>query len=141
MPPFNTPVKHRARLCMDEHRIREIYQRSLDTNRATFAEGEYDIAYHLLLVALQCAQRLSDANYLTEITRLAEKESRFIDDHHPEYAFSSKAAIRRGTLGLFQTPALKARAILTTKNGNARGHFAEQQPLKELTPLLRMKRD
>ena len=29
---------------MDEHRIREIYQISLDTNRATFAEGEYDIA-------------------------------------------------------------------------------------------------
>ena len=64
---------------MNEHRIREIYQISLDTNRATFAEGEYDIAYHLLLVALQCAQRLRDADYLTEITRLAEKESRFID--------------------------------------------------------------
>ena len=109
---------------MNECRIREIYQRSLDTNRATFAEGEYDIAYHLLLVALQCAQRLRDADYLTEITRLAEKESRFIDDHHPEYAFSSKAAIRRGTLGLFQTAALKARAILTTKDGNARGRFA-----------------
>ena len=109
---------------MDEHRIREIYQVSVDTNRAMFAEGEYDIAYHLLLVALQCAQRLRDADYLTEITRLAEKESRFIDDHHPEYAFSSKAAIRRGTLGLFQTAAQKARAILTTKNGNARGHFS-----------------
>jgi hypothetical protein len=54
--------------------------------------------------------------------KIAEKESRFIDDHHPEYAFSSKAAIRRGTLGLFQTAAQKARAILTTKNGNARGH-------------------
>ena len=109
---------------MDEHRIREIYQISLDTNCATFAEGEYDIAYHLLLVALQCAQRLRDADYLTEITRLAEKESRFIDDHHPEYAFSSKAAVQRGSSGLFQTAAQKARTILTTKNGNARGHFA-----------------
>ena len=107
---------------MNEHRVREIYQMSLATNRATFAEGEYDIAYHLLLVALQCAQRLRDAEYLTEITRLAEKESRFIDDHHPEYMYSSKAAIRRGSLGLFQTAAQKARAILTTKNGNARGH-------------------
>ena len=109
---------------MDEYRIRETYQISLDTNRAMFTQGEYDIAYHLLLVALQCAQRLRDADYLTEITRLAEKESRFIDDHHPEYAFSSKAAIRRGTLGLFQTAAQKARAILTTKNGNGRGHFS-----------------
>lgn len=109
---------------MNECRIREIYQMSLDTNRATFAEGEYDIAYYMLLVALQCAQRLSDAEYVTEIARLAEKESRFIDDHHPEYAYSSKAAIRRGSLGLFQTAAQKARAILTTKNGNAREHLA-----------------
>ena len=110
---------------MNECQIRKIYQMSLDTNRATFAEGEYDIAYHLLLVALQCAQRLRDADYLTEITRLAEKESRFIDDHHPEYAFSSKAAIRRGTLGLFQTPALKARAILTTKTATPQGILPE----------------
>src|SRR5437762_4347662 len=108
---------------MTEHRIREIYQISLDTNRATFAECEYDIAYYLLLVALQCAQRLRDAEYLTEITRLAEKESRFIDDHHPEYTYSSKAAIERGGVGLFQAAAQKARTIiiLTTKNGNARG--------------------
>lgn len=109
---------------MNECQIRKIYQMSLDTNRATFAEGEYDIAYHLLLVALQCAQRLRDADYLTEITRLAEKESRFIDDHHPECAFSSKAAVRRGSLGLFQTAAQKARTIIRTKNGNGRGHFA-----------------
>src|SRR6266550_1417193 len=111
---------------MSECRIREIYQMSLDTNRATFAEGEYDIAYCMLLVALQCAQRLSDAEYVTEITRLAEKESRFIDDHHPEYTYSSKAAIERGGVGLFQAAAQKARTIiiLTTKNGNARGHYA-----------------
>ena len=113
---------------MIECRIREIYQRSMDTNRATFAEGEYDIAYHLLLVALQCAQRLRDAEYLTEITRLAEKESRFIDDHHPEYAFSSKAAIRRGSLGLFQTAAQKARAILTTKTETPEGILLISKP-------------
>jgi hypothetical protein len=100
---------------MNECRIREIYQMSLDTNRATFAEGEYDIAYHLLLVALQCAQKLRDAEYLTEVTRLAEKESRFIDDHHPECVYSSKAAIRRGSLGLFQTAVQKVRTIIGTR--------------------------
>src|SRR5437762_10492381 len=106
---------------MNERRIREIYQRSLEMNRDTFADGEYDIAHRVLLVALQCAQRLRDVELLTEVTRLAEKESRFIDDHHPEYAYSSKAA---GT-GLFQTAAQKAKAIiLTTKNGNAKGHYA-----------------
>ena len=94
-------------------------------NRDTFADGEYDIAHSVLLVALQCAQRLSDVEYLTEVTRVAEKESRFIDDHHPEHAYSSKAAIGRGSMGLFQTAAQKARTIvLTSKNGNNRGHHA-----------------
>ena len=111
---------------MNERRIREIYQRSLEMNRDTFADGEYDTAHRVLLVALQCAQRLKDVEYLTEVTRLAEKESRFIDDHHPEYTYSSKAAIERGGVGLFQAAAQKARTIiiLTTKNGNARGHYA-----------------
>jgi len=105
---------------MNERRIKEIYKRSLEMNRDTFADGEYDIAHRVLLVALQCAQRLRDVEYLTEVTRLAEKESRFIDDHHHEYAYSSKAAIERGGVGLFQTAAQKARAIiLTNKNGNA----------------------
>ena len=105
---------------MNEHRIRKIYQESLEMNRDTFADGEYDIAYCVLLVALQCAQRLKDVEYLTEVTRLAEKESRFIDDHHPEYTHSNKTAIERGGVGLFQTAAQKARAIiLTSKNGNA----------------------
>ncbi len=122
---FMGPVNIEKRdFVMNERRIREIYQMSLITNRATFTEGEYNIAYHLLLVGLQCAVRLRDADCLTEITRLAEKESRFIDDHHPESPYSSKAAIRRGSLGLFQTAAQKARAILTNKNGNGRGHFA-----------------
>jgi hypothetical protein len=111
---------------MKERRIREIYQRSFEMNRDTFADGEYDIAYCVLLVALQCAQRLKDVEYLTEVTRLAEKESRFLDDHHPEYAYSNKAAIERGGVGLFHAAAQKARTImiLTTKNGNAKGHYA-----------------
>src|SRR6266487_1978802 len=110
---------------MNEHRIREIYQSSLEMNRDTFADGEYDTAHCVLLVALQYAQRLRDVEHLTEVTRLAEKESRFIDDHHPEYAYSSKAAVGRGGTGLFQTAAQKAKAIiLTTKNGNAKGHYA-----------------
>ena len=109
---------------MNERRITEIYKRSLEMNRDTFADSEYDIAYCELLVALQCAQRLKDVEYLTEVTRLAEKESRFIDDHHPEYAYSSKAAIERGGVGLFQAAAQKARTIiLTTKNGNAKGRY------------------
>ena len=60
----------------NERQIKEIYKRSLEMNRDTFADGEYDIAYCVLLVALKCAQRLTDVEYLTEVIRLAEKESK-----------------------------------------------------------------
>ena len=114
---------------MDEHRIREIYQISLDTNRATFTEGEYDIAYHLLLVALQCAQRLRDADYLTEISRLAEKESRFIDDHHPEYAFPAKPLFGAVVRAFFKRRHRKQGQYLQLKMATLEGVLREQQRL------------
>jgi hypothetical protein len=42
-------------------------------NRDTFSGEEYDIAYHALMVALHCGQRLSDVECLSEIERIAEE--------------------------------------------------------------------
>ena len=97
---------------MNECRIREIYRQSLELNRCAFADGEYGIAYQVLLVALQCAQRLSDSSFLSEVERLAEKESRYLDDHFPECEYSNKAAHSRGNPGLFQTAAQQARLMV-----------------------------
>jgi len=97
---------------MNECRIREVYRQSLDVNRSAFADGEYGIAYQMLLVALQCGQRLRDLSFLSEVERLAEKESRYLDDHFPECEYSNKAAHSRGTLGRFQTAAYKARTMV-----------------------------
>jgi hypothetical protein len=97
---------------MNEGQIREIYVRSMDANLSTFAAAEYEIAYHLLLVALQCGSRLSDISYLSEVERLAERESRYLDDHRPEYPYSNKAASRRGRLGVFQMAVQQAKTIV-----------------------------
>ena len=97
---------------MDECRIREVYRQSLDVNRSAFADGEYGIAYQMLLVALQCGQRLRDLSFFSEVERLAEKESRYLDDHFPECEYSNKAAHSRGNLGLFQTAAHQARTMV-----------------------------
>ena len=105
---------------MDECRNREIYQQSLEVNRDAFADGEYGIAYHALLLALECAQKLQNLEHVSEVIRLADKQSRFIDDHHPEHIYSSKTASQRGNMSLFQTAAQKARTLmLAMKNWNA----------------------
>jgi hypothetical protein len=77
-----------------------------------FADGEYGIAYQVLLVALQCGQRLRDVSFVNEVERLAEKESRYLDDHFPQCEYSNKAAHGRGNMGLFQTAAQQARTIV-----------------------------
>ena len=99
---------------MNDGYIREIYRQSLEINCATFAAGEYGIAYQVLLVALQCGQRLRDLSFLSEVQRLAEKQSRYLDDHFPQCEYSNKAALQRGSLGLFQTAAHQARTIVRT---------------------------
>jgi len=99
---------------MNDGHIREIYRQSLEINCATFAAGEYGIAYQVLLVALECGQRLRDLSFLSEVQRLAEKQSRYLDDHFPQCEYSNKAALQRGNLGLFQTAAHQARTIVRT---------------------------
>jgi len=110
MHRFRTP----GDAAMNAGHIREIYRQSLEINRATFADGEYGIAYQVLLVALQCGQRLGDLSFVREVERLAEKESRYLDDHFPECEYSNKAALPRGNLGRFQTAAHQARSIVRT---------------------------
>lgn len=109
---------------MSDHRIQGIYRALLQMNRDAFADGEYDIAVHLLLIALRCSQRLENVQYLLEVEQLAKKESRHIDDHHPESEYSNKVAGERGSVGVFQAVAQKARIIYMTgyfTNGTEKG--------------------
>jgi hypothetical protein len=95
---------HRENTAVNERRVEE--------NRGAFADGEYEIACNLLLVALRCGQRLKNVEYLRDIERLAEYESRFLDDHHPESQYSNKAAQARGDVGAFQMAAQRARKLI-----------------------------
>jgi hypothetical protein len=99
---------------MNEHRIAEIYRKLLELNRGAFADGEYEIAYNLLIVALRCSQRLGSIEHLREVERVAETESRYLDDHHPESEYSSKAANAHGNVGVFQMTAQQAKKLTRT---------------------------
>jgi hypothetical protein len=94
-----------------KRRVEEIYGTSLELNRGAFADGEYEIAYNLLQVALRCGQRLRNVEHLREVERVAENESRYLDDHHPECEYSNKVANARGNVGVFQMTAERARKL------------------------------
>jgi len=98
-------------MAVDERRIGEIYQTLLELNRETFTGGEYEIAYSLLLVTLRCGQRLKSIEWLKEVKRVAENESRYLDDHHPESEYSNKTANARGNVGVFQMTAQQVRKL------------------------------
>ena len=61
---------HRENTAVNERRVEQIYGTLLDLNRGAFADGEYEIACNLLLVALRCGQRLRNVEHLRDIERL-----------------------------------------------------------------------
>jgi hypothetical protein len=101
-------------MAVNEHQIGEIYRKILELNRGAFDNGEYEIAYNLLTVALRCGERLGSIEHLKDVERLAEKESRHLDDHHPESEYSSKAANAHGNVGVFQMTVQEARKLTRT---------------------------
>ena len=70
---------------MNEGRVADIFQKAIESNRDAFAVGEYEIADRALNLALHCAQRLKNNDYLLQVEGCASKQSRYLHDHRPEY--------------------------------------------------------
>jgi hypothetical protein len=77
---------------MTKSRVETVYETSSVRNPEAFADGEYKIAYDLLLLASRCEQRRKNSKHLKKVERLAE-------DQHTSTNYSRKAAIARGNLG------------------------------------------
>jgi hypothetical protein len=102
---------------MNEPQIRDVYKRAIDMNAEAFTGEEYDLAYHALMVALHCGQRVGDVGYLREVERRALDQLRYIDTHRPEYPHSTAAAQTRGHFSIFETAARQAKTrILIIEN-------------------------
>lgn len=85
----------------EENAINEVdlgdcYSRLMQLNQETFAGEQYDVAYHVLMAALHCAEALDDVQDLREVKLRANEQLRWIDAHHPEYHHSTRAAAERG---------------------------------------------
>ncbi len=110
---------------LDESGLRNLYQRLIQINQEAFAGEEYDVAYHSLMAALYCVQRLNDRQGLGEVERRANEELTWIDAHHPEYEHSTQSASTRGHSSIYKNLSNQARTrILITERG-ARGATQE----------------
>lgn len=95
---------------INESNLSNLYQRLMQINQETFADGYYNVAYHVLAAALNCAQTLRDIQGLVEVERVANEQLQWIDAHHPEYEHSTQSASALGYPSIYDSLARRARA-------------------------------
>ena len=88
--------------------LHKLYDHLLELNRPAFAAGEYDVAYHILMAALHCAESLEDASAVERIERLALEQLESIDAQAPTYEHSSASAAQRGNVSIYRMAATQA---------------------------------
>ncbi|MCL4297016.1 MAG: hypothetical protein KJ077_14860 [Anaerolineae bacterium] len=96
----------------------DLYQRLIQINQEAFAGEYYDVAYHALAAALQCAQHLKNIQYLVDIERLANEQLNWIDAHHPEFEHSTQSAAERSHKSIYYNLAsqAKTRALMIQRD-------------------------
>jgi hypothetical protein len=80
----------------DQEPARQLYERILDMHEQAFRDGRFDLAYHLLAAALHAAEELNSIDLLSDISDLAAKSQKSIDELKPEHRLSSNSAHHRG---------------------------------------------
>lgn len=110
---------------LNESNLSDVYQRLMRINQETFADGHFNVAYHVLAAALHCAQSLNDIQGLVEVEWVANQQMEWIDAHHPEYEHSTQSSSGRGNTNIYHNLARQARALVPIIQSEAR-----QQDLK-----------
>ena len=70
-------------------------------NAASYAEGRFEVAYHVLGAALHCAEELKDLEMAVTVRQRAERQQAELDRTEPPHPLSTVGAARRGTHPLF----------------------------------------
>lgn len=109
---------------MTEKQVQDLYQRAMKINEEAFAGEEFDIAYHSLMTAIHCAQRLEDGASLQHLAELAWDQLKYIDANRPDYQHSTQSSRTREHASIFETAARQAEArkqIIDRAKRRARG--------------------
>ena len=96
-------------------RDREVKARSLAgqllrINGVSYADGRFQVAYHVLGAALHCAEELVDLEMALAVQRRAEQQQAELDQTDPPHSLSTVGARRRGTQPLFTSLGRTAQA-------------------------------
>ena len=70
-------------------------------NAASYAEGRFEVAYHVLGAALHCAEELKDLEMAVTVRQRAERQQAELDRTEPPHPLTTVGAARRGTHPLF----------------------------------------
>jgi hypothetical protein len=84
----------------------DVYAQALALNGSAFADGHYEVAFHLLMTALHCAEDLGDADRLAEVSGVAGAQQRDLDRAAPAHRLASRSA--HGPRGVFDMAAVTA---------------------------------
>jgi hypothetical protein len=82
-------------------KARVLADQLLRINGASYADGRFEVAYHVLSAALHCAEELVDLEMAVTVQRRAEQQQAELDRAEPPHLLSTVGAARRGTHPLF----------------------------------------
>jgi hypothetical protein len=86
-----------------ETKARVLADQLLRINRASYAAGRFEVAYHVLCAALHCAEELNDLEMVAVVQHRAEQQQGELDQAEPPHPLSTGGAARRGTHPLFSS--------------------------------------
>ncbi|HKU61651.1 MAG TPA: hypothetical protein VJQ44_10575 [Gemmatimonadales bacterium] len=87
----------------NEVKARVLAEQLMRINRASYADGRYEVAYHVLGAALHCAEELVDLEMAVAVQQRAESQQAELDSRVPPHPLSTEGAARRGTHALFSS--------------------------------------
>jgi hypothetical protein len=82
-------------------RTRVLADQLLRINGISYAEGHFQVAYHVLGAVLHCAEDLLDLALAATVQERAERQQAELDRIDPPHPLSTVGASRRGTHPLF----------------------------------------
>ncbi len=92
----------------NEDRVRYLYDQLMTINEEAFAMHSFNVAYHTLDAALNCALQLDDEAAIQRVKDIAIAQLSWIDQNAPNYKHSTPSALVRGHESVFHTLALQA---------------------------------
>ncbi len=80
---------------MDKPTAEDLYAQLIEINQHEFEAGYFNAAYHALMSALYCAERIPSNEPLVQVGKIAIEQIRWIDEHRPDYEHSTQSAAKR----------------------------------------------